>query len=917
MHGHVATSGPGDAPRRFSALSFAARTIWAKSGDPAGHGLLAHLIDVAAVTEAILGREPPSTRRMAARALGLDEDQLVRWVAALAGLHDLGKATPGFQHKWPQGEAADAAAGLRFAPAITLQCDRHSLATQALLTPLLVQISGAEHEWCLNVVQAVSAHHGYHFKATEVQAGGWPTREPSEWAAAREMLLQAFWFTLAPQGVPTLVDCGLPIVNWLAGLTSAADWIASNPQWFPLGERDQDDLRNYHAHALTLAEQALPALGWHPWRPLLNTAETVESLMPRLIGRNDAPPRPLQRIGDALLQQACGPTLLLVEAPMGEGKTELAFLAHLRLQATNHHRGLYLALPTQATGNALFERARRFLGEFASGPLDVQLVHGGAAMNEELARLRGLGELRGIGDDPDDNLSANAWFGQRSRPLLSPYGVGTIDQALYAVLNVKHHFVRMWGLSNRVIVLDEVHAYDTFTSGLIDALLRWLKALGCSVVLMSATLPEARRRALLTAWGLGAQVPEMPPYPRLMMADATGVRGMTMEARALAPITLHALPSDLEAMAEAACRQLREGGCGAVIVNTVSRAQALYRLIQARCLAEGLEDTVLLLFHARFPADQRQTLETTVLQRFGARHDRPAKALLVATQVAEQSLDIDFDFMISDLAPVDLLLQRAGRLHRHDRKQRAPAHAVARLWIAGLEPDALPDLKGTAWGFVYSPYILARTWALLTRETELRLPTDIDRLVQAVYDHAHELPADLDAAARAFIEVDAFGEHCAHIKWQKQQAANLLIDPDKEPAAAYRDLPDGRDPDDWERGLVNTTRLTQPSVTLVPVTVGRDGLWHVHEGGPGFDPNSALAPSMARALYMRHVKVARKDVVAYFQASELPRAFAEHGLLRHMHPLLLAGQCAADPDLDLQLDPELGLAKRTTVAAEL
>src|SRR5690606_14046569 len=126
---------------------------------------------------------------------------------------------------------------------------------------------------------------------------------------------------------------------------------------------------------------------------------------------------------------------------------------------------------------------------------------GGAAMNEDMRELRAI-HLRGLDESRDQSLSASAWFAQRKRPLLSPYGVGTVDQALYAALNVKHHFVRLWGLANRVVVLDEVHAYDTYTSGLIAALLRWLKALNCSVVLMSATLPEARRAELLRAWDI-------------------------------------------------------------------------------------------------------------------------------------------------------------------------------------------------------------------------------------------------------------------------------------------------------------------------------------------------------------------------------------------------------------------------------
>jgi CRISPR-associated endonuclease/helicase Cas3 len=893
---------------RYSELPEPVRRLWAKSGELQGHGLLAHLLDVAAVTEAILWLEPETSRRMMAGALGLEEAQAVRWVAALAGLHDLGKAIPGFQAKWPEGQAADEIAGLQFSPLAAMRCDQHSKATAALLAPMLERVSGAPAMWCRHVVQAVSAHHGYHFTTTEV-VDALPSRfEPEAWRRTRDVLLDVYWSVLAPKGVPVTLECALPIVNWLAGLTSAADWIASNPQWFPLGERE-DDLQAYHLHAIQLAREALPHLGWHPWRRLLDGPASVDELLPRVMGRRDALPRPLQRAGDELLCRAQGPSLLLVEAPMGEGKTELAFLAHLRLQAAQRHRGLYVALPTQATGNALFKRAQTFLEAYAEGPMDLQLVHGGASMNDDLAALRGLGELRGVGDAPSDTLAANAWFGQRSRPLLSPYGVGTVDQALYAVLNVKHHFVRLWGLSNRVVVLDEVHAYDTYTSGLIDTLLRWLKALNCSVVLMSATLPRMRSRELLKAWGLSEPAPELP-YPRLMLADEAGVHGAHVAARPLAPIALHGLGSDVEALCEAAIEQVRHGGCGALIVNTVSRSQALYRLLQQRLVEQGLDDTELLLFHARFPADDRQQLEERVLRCFGAHGKRPVRALLVATQVAEQSLDIDFDFMFSDLAPVDLLLQRAGRLHRHHREHRPHAHAHARFGVAGLLPEALPDFKGTAWGFVYDPYVLGRTWALLRKQSMLNLPGDIDRLVQAVYDKDHELTDDLDEQVRRFIEVEAYGQYRDEVKSSGQLAANIVVDPQAEPHAAYDGKPRGHEEDELGQGLVNSTRLGEASVTLVPVLVDDSGRWHVQEGDAGFDAERPVDAVTARKLYGRQIKVSRKHVVKHFQAQPVPVAFAEHVLLRQMWPLLLRDGLSIGPGPLLQLDAELGLVQR-------
>jgi CRISPR-associated endonuclease/helicase Cas3 len=850
---------------RFSQLTPAARRLWAKSGEVSGHGLLAHLLDVAAVAEVLLEHEPPATLEHFARQFGLPVPAFARHAAALVGLHDFGKAIPGFQDKWPAGRQADEALGLPFPPR-SLSVAEHASASAALLWEHLSGLGIPHLLWIRHALQAISAHHGYHFNQPEFNRAR-PPFEPAAWAEARREIFAAYWAVLAPQGIPQVEALSLPAVQWLAGLTSVADWIGSNPEWFPPGERE-DSLAGHHADACRRAERALAAIGWSRSAVLLR-----------------------------------GPALLLVEAPMGEGKTELAFLAHLRLQAANRHRGLYVALPTQATGNALFRRALTFLRAFAGdAALDMQLVHGGAALSDDVRRLH---DIHGA---PGENVTSSAWFSQRRRPLLSPYGVGTVDQALFAALNVKHHFVRLWGLANRVVVLDEVHAYDSYTGGLVEALLRWLKALGSSVVLMSATLPAQRRAALLRAWGVADEDAPAPAYPRLLLADERGLLGATCESRPLPSIRLQAVGTELDSLADCALECLQGGGCGALIVNTVDRAQALYL-----GLRERLGDSArLLLFHARFPADQRGEREREVLAAFGADGERPAGALLIATQVAEQSLDIDFDFMLSDLAPVDLLLQRAGRLHRH-RRTRPAAHAEARLFVAGLAPERLPDLKGTGWEYVYDPYILGRTWALLSREAELQLPQDIDRLVQAVYGETG-LPADLTEVDRALIEDEAYGSHLGKRQTEQMMALNVAIDPDAEPQAAYVQKCRGYEEGEEGLGLPNYTRLGEESVSLVPLHVVAGG-WSLTADGEAFDPDQPLPDSLARALHARQLRTSRQALVRHLQAVEAPRAFAEYPLLRHLKPLPLEQGCMTLGRLRVRLDDELGLVYQAPLAS--
>jgi len=407
----------------------------------------------------------------------------------------------------------------------------------------------------------------------------------------------------------------------------------------------------------------------------------------------------------------------------------------------------------------------------------------------------------------------------------------------------------------------------------------------------------------LRAWGVKTtDVPELP-YPRLLLADTRGVRGASCEARSLPPITLHAVPEDIDSLVACALEQLEHGGCGAVIVNTVDRAQTLYRKLKE--VLKG--DTRLLLFHARFPADQRAELEHEVLACFGKDGKgvkRPARALLIATQVAEQSLDIDFDFMLSDLAPVDLILQRAGRLHRHERT-RPTAHEQPHLFVAGLDAAHLPDLKTTAWEYVYDAYVLGRTWALLSRESVLHLPRDIDRLVQAVYGDAL-LPDDLNETDRNWIEVAAFGAYCGKCNTETMMARNVAIDVEAEPQVAYLDKNRGYEAGEEGLGLPNETRLGDESITLVPVHVSADG-WRVHPGGSAFAPEQLLGDHMAKDLYARQIKVSRKAVVKHLTDMPLPKAFAEHPLLRHIRPLPLTQGRAEIGRLRVCLDEELGL----------
>ena len=556
---------------RFAEIPRTVTTLWAKSDEGEGHSLLVHMLDVAAVCQVLLQREPEAVHQWLAEQLDLPPGDAVRFVAAVAGLHDIGKATPGFEQKWLRGKDVLASLGFDFPRETETQ---HGVSTQKILAGVLKPCMTQELANTLREV--LGAHHGVFISPNTL--GNAFLGGNKQWKEAQTALFEAYWKALSPMKPGRDKRLAFPVTAWLAGLVSVADWIGSSESFCPhagspnMGQR-ADTLEEHFAKSCLLAEHVLThVVGWPTAAPLLDKDIPLNVLLSAIVGGQGLEARPLQKAGTELLGHPTQPVLLLVEAPMGEGKTELAFLAHLQLQKCVGHRGMYVALPTQATGNAMFKRSITFLESLRpTTHLDIQLAHGGAQANTDALRLR---EAYGA---QEEAVASSAWFTQRRRPLLSPYGVGTVDQALFSILNVKHHFVRVFGLGHKVVILDEVHAYDVYTSGLIVALIRWLKAVGSSVVLMSATLPASRRRELLEAWGATCeQQTQELTYPRVLLAQGGTVRGQSFEARPQAAIALAHLPESTAALADKAAQLVRTGGCGAVVVNTVQRAQDLF-----------------------------------------------------------------------------------------------------------------------------------------------------------------------------------------------------------------------------------------------------------------------------------------------------------------------------------------------------
>ncbi|MGE4427076.1 MAG: CRISPR-associated helicase Cas3', partial [Solirubrobacteraceae bacterium] len=349
--------------------------------------------------------------------------------------------------------------------------------------------------------------------------------------------------------------------------------------------------------------------------------------------------------------------------------------------------------------------------------------------------------------------------------LLAPFAVGTIDQALLAVMWVRHGTVRLWGLQGKVVVFDEIHSYDPYSAALLTRLVEWLAALDCTVVLLSATLPVDRRRRLTDAFRSGLRRPATTPvraatasrrrkrgagplpaseaalasYPRVTIADASGVAQRSVaDDRPARIVQIRELAVPAEDADRRVARRLldavEDGGCVGVVCNTVASAQARFAALRTDASA----DVELRLLHARQRPVERDAIERRVLTRLGPpsdpRVDRPRRMIVVATQIIEQSLDIDFDLLLSDLAPIDLLVQRAGRVHRHQRAGRPGPYATACLELVDVEGDPAHREFLVASDRVYARSVLQRTRLALRGRATVTEPDDLDALIATVYD---------------------------------------------------------------------------------------------------------------------------------------------------------------------------------------
>ncbi len=862
------------------------------------HPLICHMADVAAVTESLWdARLPGALRQSIAEELGTDEAVARRWLAFISGLHDIGKASRPFQARAKRDDLL-AAAGL---DAANVKDPGHGQVTTEKL-PTLLEAAGMSRVLAANWATIVGGHHGRFLEAKPDLQRAICETDPAvrlAWEAARRELFEVLHglvgLEVTPKGKP-----GSAIGMAIAGLVCVADWIASNTRYFDFEPAGTDDLAGYFQHARERARDALQSIHWSIPAPKPITP------FEHLFGLG--PPRPLQKAALAFRPADCAPGLVIIESVMGEGKTEAALLFAERWRDAGF-AGLYFALPTQATANQLYERVASYLAQrFPDELVALSLAHGGARLGKDLAQLPELLPEHVGGDDGEQagTVGAAEWFSTAKRSLLAPFGVGTIDQLLFAVLQVRHAFVRLFGLAGKVVVIDEVHAYDTYMTALLERLLEWLGALSAPVVLLSATLPLERRLALLEAYHRGAsggqgrvEIEGPVTYPSIVRlehgrATATHVEVSPHSRRVVGIERI----DESEQLGPLLKKLLESGGCAAVVCNTVGRAQEVYRKLEREFAGE------IGLFHARFVAEDRRRIEEECLQRFGRseHHPRP-RFVLVATQVVEQSLDLDFDVMVTEIAPADLLLQRSGRMWRHERPGRQGKPTLQILWP--LTSHGVPQFeRGTK--AVYDEHILLRTWIRLRETRTIMVPEDIPGIIEAVYTSTDEVPGAISGNAA----LDQYWrETWKQLKRQQAteqiEAAERRLKPPWNRGGVRHLMPDPREEDapDLHPALQALTRLAEPSVDLVVLR-------------PTDPAASATRPpdrDETQHLLMRSVRVSHRRLVRALADVPVPPPWRMNPAL-HRHRLLVVGQVPSQdvPGFAIQYGARLGLVIEDT-----
>ncbi|GAA3635786.1 CRISPR-associated helicase/endonuclease Cas3 [Lactobacillus hamsteri] len=765
-------------------LSEKALNLWGKKNINDDHEelwlpLIVHLIDTKNVINWLYNHWLDQGQRNILCQNFESEEEVQNLVKFVGYIHDIGKATPAFQTKrsYIHDENLDTdllerliRAGfnnLDHFASVSAKESPHNIAGEVILekrglNKCIGAIIGGHHGkpvkknfdydkqysvWKFNYLQYVQNNLDYKAKAQE------------NWNNVQDELID-YGLNLCDfsslSDVPKITQAQAVIIE---GLVIMADWLASSEYLetddgkltlFPLIKMSQsaNDVNSEQRF-----ENAI--INWKStdkWEPDLITDGTQNYQK-----RWHFSPRAVQAKMTKTIDKANDPGMIIVEAPMGIGKTEIALTAVEQLAFKTGRNSLFFGLPTQATANAMFSRVDTWLSNISKDQglkLPIKLMHGKAQFNSE---YESIPHAENVAIDEDDGaVVVNSWFSGK-KSILTDFTIGTVDQLLFMALKQKHLALRHLGLSGKIVVIDEVHAYDVYMNSYLKKAIEWLGAYHVPVIALSATLPVERRNELLAAYAKGkygkkkfnatGDWKDKQSYPLLSILDGNDLKqvdNFDKTEQKTTKVEVKRINFENEELINRINSSINDGGVAGVIVNTVKRAQALARIAGTNLPS----DVRILVLHSAFLANERTKIEEKLQSMIGKDGQRPEKLIVIGTQVLEQSLDIDFDVLYTDIAPMDLLLQRAGRMHRHKIK-RPENLKTPRLYVMGINDYG--DY-GDANEYIYQKYLLMKTDHFLP-ET-IVLPDDISDLVQKVYSSDTDDQVENIMDAKDILEID-------------------------------------------------------------------------------------------------------------------------------------------------------------------
>lgn len=728
-----------------------------------------HSFDTAGIMEKLAQKRLPESISDYLCAECGGREKLFSTLKFCALVHDIGKVTVVFQSR-----IRDAVEFSPFAEYVDLpksgSFERISETPHALASEAILLKFG-----CLRGIASIAgAHHG---KPTALTAdvcnqieGGYKNPDNFYGRGMKyKSLFDSLWkewldYSLESAGfsdLSALPDISVPAQVVISGMLITADWIASNTTYFPLISADEQGQFSDYPERTEAAWNKIHFTDI--WNSTARFGLDDEAFKERF----GFLPNPTQADIISTATDAESSGIYIIEAPMGLGKTEAALALSEILAARAGAGGMFFGMPTQATSNGIFPRLEKWAGGLAEDEqtlLAIKLAHGNAALNEDYREL--FTGHSNLNIESDSGLIVHDWFSGRKQTLLSDFVIGTVDQLLMAALKQKHVMLKHFGLSGKVVVVDECHAYDAYMSKYLDMAIQWLGIYKVPVIILSATLPAKRRAELVEAYvGRGLKCIDDAWKSSLAYPLLTYTENNTVKQKALAfdgenkEVSVRRIIRD--EVAATAGYAVERGGCVGVIVNTVRKAQEIAAELQS-----AFPKAEVIIMHAQFIMTDRAKREEQILKRVG-KHSTPEsrrRLIIVGTQVLEQSLDLDFDLMITELCPMDLLLQRTGRLHRHNRV-RPQGLETASCFVLDETDDSFDS--GSA--AIYGEWLLMRTRALLPNK--LTIPSDIPLLVQRVYDENDdrmlgELTEGMESAQEEYVK---------KTKKKERNACNWLI----------------------------------------------------------------------------------------------------------------------------------------------